>query len=131
MCRKSRRPGNGARTMLLVLVFCLAGCYSYADVLLTDEEVIQLRTSLTEARSSLERQRTRIQSLEESLKNAKTLQMESQMTIEMQKQELTRLSESLQKQKKEQRTRKIAGVVQSILVCAATGLVGYSIGATR
>lgn len=124
--------GNGLKIMfLLFALLLLQPCCLYSDVVLTTEEVTALKTSLTEAKNTLQQQREKIQSLEKNLKDAQISQAELQMIIEAQKAELTRLSESWTELKKDHKKAKRNEFFKDAGVAVVSFLCGFGAGVLK
>lgn len=117
-------------SLLLALLLLQPSCL-YSDVVLTTEEVTALKTSLTEAKNTLQQQREKIQSLEQQLMDARRLQTELQMIIGSQKAELTRLSEFWTELKKDHKKEKRNEFFKDAGVAVVSFLCGFGIGGLK
>lgn len=135
MCLK--RFGTGLRNIsvlsLALLLLSVSTCWG--EVILTDEEAMMLKQSLTSAEKELTEQSSRIESLETSLTEAekqlteaKSTQEGLQTTIEEQQSRLEQLSTSLKEQKKEQRKQKLWTGIKIVGAFVIGGAVGYTAG---
>lgn len=132
-----KRFGIGLRNIsvlsLALLLLSVSTCWG--EVILTDEEAMMLKQSLTSAEKELTEQSSRIESLETSLTEAekqlteaKSTQEGLQTTIEEQQSRLEQLSTYLKEQKKEQRKQKLWTGIKIVGAFVIGGAVGYTAG---
>ena len=129
MCRNS---GRRLKTFwLFVALLLLRPCCLFSDVVLTDAEATQLRTSLQTAKSELTEQQRAIEKLQRQLTEAESelqtarIQLEkSQTETEALKSNLTALSQSWKQQKSEARWGKTKALLIGLGIGIAGGFVG-------
>ena len=117
--------------LLLLAVLLLQPCSLFSDVVLTDQEATQLKTSLKTAKKELSEQQKQIAQLQNQLseqqselKNARAqLQISQNETKELQN-NLTKLSTSWKQQKKEARWGKVKAFAIGAVLGAAGGFAG-------